>query len=65
MDFNDQTFLIDQLRKGNERAYVFLLNKYHRRLYAYALTLIQDRALAKDIVQNVFLRIWEYRKKTR
>ncbi len=63
MGFEDQTFLIDQLKKGKEEAYMFLLDRYQRRLYAYALTLIKDRALAKDIVQNVFIRTWQYRKK--
>ena len=63
MNFEDQTFLIGQLKKGKEKAYVFLLDKYQTRLYAYALTLINDRALAKDIVQNVFLRTWRFREK--
>ena len=63
MNFEDQTFLIGQLKKGKEKAYVFLLDKYQTRLYAYALTLINDRALAKDIVQNVFLRTWQFRGK--
>lgn len=63
MCFDDRTFLMDQLKKGKERAYVYLLDKYHRRLYAYALTLIRDRTLANDIVQNVFLRTWQFRKK--
>ncbi|HDZ15322.1 hypothetical protein LCGC14_0719620 [marine sediment metagenome] len=63
MNFENETFLIGQLKKGREEAYVFLLEKYQRRLYAYALTLIKDRALAKDITQNVFLRTWQFREK--
>lgn len=42
---------------------MFLLDTYHRRLYAYAITLVDDRALAQDIVQNVFLKTWKFRKK--
>lgn len=42
---------------------MFLLDYYHRRLYAYALTLVDDKALAQDIIQNVFLKTWQFRKK--
>jgi len=63
MDLIENKVLIERLRKGDEKAYMFLLDKYHRRLYAYALTLINDHALAQDIVQNVFLKTWQFRKK--
>ncbi|WP_291865538.1 sigma-70 family RNA polymerase sigma factor [Maribacter sp.] len=63
MNFNHNSTLIKSLKKGDEKAYTFLLQKYHRGLQAYALTLVNDQALAKDIVQNVFLKTWEFRKK--
>ncbi len=63
MSFNDNASLIENLVNGNEKAYMFLLETYHRRLHAYALTLINDQALAQDIVQNVFLKTWKSRKK--
>jgi len=63
MDLNDNIVLIDSLKRGEEKAYTFLLDKYHRRLNAYALSLIGDPAMAADIVQNVFLKTWQFRKK--
>ena len=63
MDFNDNRILIENLIEGREKAYIFLLNKYHRHLYGYALTLIHDQAMAQDIVQNVFLKTWKHRKR--
>ena len=63
MDFSDNRVLIGNLIKGEEKAYIYLLNTYHRQLYAYALTLIHDQALAEDIVQNVFFKTWKNRKK--
>jgi RNA polymerase sigma-70 factor (ECF subfamily) len=63
MDFSDNEYLITNLKSGEERAYVYLLDHYHRRLFAYALSLINDSALAKDIVQSTFLKTWQYRKK--
>lgn len=63
MDFEDNISLIQALSQGKEEAYNYLLSKYHRRLYAYALTLINDHALAEDIVQNVFISVWKFRKR--
>lgn len=63
MNFNNNRILIKKLIAGNEKAYELLLNKFHRQLYAYALTLVQDQASAQDIVQNVFLKTWKSRKK--
>ncbi|ASV32694.1 RNA polymerase sigma-70 factor [Maribacter cobaltidurans] len=63
MDFTDNKVLIENLILGEEKAYIFLLNTYHRQLNAYALTLVHDSAMAQDIVQNVFLKTWKSRKK--
>ena len=61
--FNDQSLLIEGLKKGNEEAYVYLVENYHNRLCAYANSLMRDDLLAEDIVQNVFVQIWEKRNK--
>ncbi len=63
MDFKNDAFLVKSLKEGREDAYLFLLNHYDRKLYAYALSLIDDHAIAQDILQNVFLKIWQNRKK--
>jgi RNA polymerase sigma-70 factor (ECF subfamily) len=63
MNFNDNDALIENLIIGNEKAYMFLLETYHKRLHAYAITLVNDQAQAQDIVQNVFLKTWKSRKK--
>lgn len=63
MDFNDNSILVQSLIEGEEKAYKFLLNKFHRKLHAYALTLVNDHSMAQDIVQNVFLKTWKSRLK--
>ena len=63
MNLEDNQVLIEALKKGKERAYMFLLDKYHRKLHAYAFSLINDHAQAQDIVQNVLLNTWQSRKK--
>lgn len=61
MDLTDNTVLVELLKKGEEKAYLYLLKTYHRRLNAYALSLVGDHAMAQDIVQNVFLKTWKFR----
>ena len=61
--FKNNNFLIEQLIKGEEDAYVFLVNAFNKKLFVYALSLTKDHAMSKDIVQNVFLRTWEFRQK--
>jgi RNA polymerase sigma-70 factor (ECF subfamily) len=63
MKMADNALLLKRLQKGDEKAYVSLVDMYNRRLFGYALTLTNDHALAEDILQNVFLRTWEKRKK--
>ena len=62
-DFEDDTFLLLGLKNGNEVAYSHLIDRYYRSLFIYALNLSNDRYLAEDIVQNVYLKTWEKRKK--
>ena len=51
------------LKSGDESAFTELINKYNRRLFAYAIRLSGDYSLAKDIVQDVFLKTYEFRKR--
>lgn len=63
MDTEENRRLIKKLISGEEKAYIFLLEKYHQQLNAYAVTLTHDQSTAQDIVQNVFLKTWKSRKK--
>lgn len=63
MIYNDENLLIEALKKGEEKAFVYVVETYNKPLYAYALTLAKDEAMAQDILQNVFLKAWEMRTK--
>ncbi|MEZ4970212.1 MAG: RNA polymerase sigma-70 factor [Flavobacteriaceae bacterium] len=62
-DFKNQSTLIEGLKKGNESAYEYLVEHYHNGLCVYAYSLIRDDLMAEDIVQNVFVQVWEKRHK--
>ncbi|WP_247716581.1 RNA polymerase sigma factor [Sinomicrobium weinanense] len=42
---------------------MYLVDKYHQRLYSYCQVLGNDHSTSEDIVQNVFIRTWHFRKK--
>lgn len=39
-----------------------IFRKYHHPLYLYTLKFVEDKSDAQDIVQNVFLSVWENKK---
>lgn len=63
MEYKDNFELIKALNEGKEKAYEYLVDTYGSRMYAYAITLVKNPSLAKDIVQNVFLNTWRFRKR--
>ena len=63
MNSDSKKEFISLLKKGDESAFTELINTYNRRLFAYAISLSGDYSLAKDIVQNVFVKTFEYRKR--
>ncbi|MDO6605196.1 RNA polymerase sigma factor [Arenibacter palladensis] len=64
-DFSINSILIDQLEKGNEKAFSFLVENYNHRLCVYANSLVNDPVKSQDIVQNVFIKTWEKRETLR
>lgn len=60
MNYSDY-FCVKCLIEGDEEAFLALYNKYHRKIYTTALKMIQSEDMAKDITQNVFIKIWETR----
>jgi len=56
-----EKLLID-LKKGNEEAFTLIFNVYFLRLCRFALTYVIDESTAKNIVQDVFIKLWETRQ---
>lgn len=63
MNNHNVDLFVNRLQKGDKKAFVELIDKYNQRLYGYALSLTNDHTQAQDILQNVFLKTWEKRKK--
>jgi len=49
---------MEQVRARNVDAFEALYDAYHRLVYGIALRVLSDPALAEDVTQTVFLKIW-------
>lgn len=61
--FLNNAVLIESLKKGETKAYTYLVDNYHHKLCVYAFSLTNDHDDAEDIIQNVFIRTWKKREK--
>jgi RNA polymerase sigma-70 factor (ECF subfamily) len=59
----DEPELIQQIRTGDELAFEKLFRLYYERLCRYANQLVKDGSLSEELVQEVFVTIWENREK--
>jgi RNA polymerase sigma-70 factor (ECF subfamily) len=53
--------LIDQLQNGNKNAFKMLFDKYGTRLYQFSLKYLRDKEDTEDLLNEVFMKIWENR----
>lgn len=54
--------LIDQIKKGNRLAFNALYLRYWEGLYRFAYGILGDEDQAKDILQDIFFAIWRNRE---
>jgi len=53
----------DLFRKGNGRAFKYFYDLYHRSVYVYVFNLIHSGAVAEEIIDDVFVLLWNDRDK--
>lgn len=54
--------LVRQLKAGDAAAFDKLFDMYGQKLYGFALRYLKSQAEAEELVQEVFIKIWENRK---
>lgn len=57
----DEKYLLRQIAEGEEPAFRKLFELYKERLYIFALGLTHSKVDAEEIVQDIFLKLWENR----
>ncbi|MDD4415680.1 MAG: RNA polymerase sigma-70 factor [Proteiniphilum sp.] len=58
----DEKLLLKKLRQGDEKAFTSLFRKYYRDLVMFAGSYLLERDVCEDIVQTVFVNVWDKRK---
>ena len=51
--------ILRKAQRGDERAFSIIVRSYETPVFNYVLRLIGDRALAEDLTQEVFLRVYQ------
>lgn len=59
--FNEKELLL-QVRNGDKKAFELLYSSFYGILYLHAFQKLKDREIAKDIVHDLFLTIWQNRE---
>lgn len=55
--------LIKLLKKGNIHAFNEIYKIYSNQIYFFSVKLLHNPQIAEEIVQDVFLKLWEYKEK--
>ena len=58
----DEKELILQVSAGSEHSFAELFNRYKNKLYSFIVSLSGSNQLAEDVVQDVFLKVWQKRE---
>jgi RNA polymerase sigma-70 factor (family 1) len=58
---SNEAFLISEFRRGKTRAFEQIFVKYHGALCYFAQEFVQDQEAAKDLVSEVFIKLWALR----
>ena len=59
---NNGDRLFESIRQGDIGAYEMLFIKYYLSMCMIARRIVEDEDVAKDLVQEIFIRLWEKRK---
>lgn len=67
MEKNDQFFgpsllpLLQEVAAGNQSAFKLIYSSFYKRLYQFAFAIVKTKEAAEEIVEDVFVKIWQQR----
>ncbi len=59
--FDDETNWVKQIKEGDSDTFESLFNKYCQSLINFSRRIVNDTETAENIIQDVFLKVWENR----
>lgn len=64
MDRQEEHILFEKIKADDEKAFERLFRHYYPHLCLYATQILKNPSAAEEIVQELFVRLWERRKET-
>ncbi len=61
----EDNILVIRLRNDNENAFKELFNRYCKKLFNFSLRYLHNKEESEELVQIVFINLWEHRKSLR
>lgn len=58
---NEESIFLSRFKNGDPKAFAYFFDFYWEELYTIAYRHVRDEALSKDIVQEMFIHLWERR----
>ncbi|UBZ14989.1 RNA polymerase sigma-70 factor [Flagellimonas marinaquae] len=55
-------FILNALKKGDKKVFEKLYSSYYQKLCSFLLSYCQDHEIIEDVVQDVFLNLWDKRR---
>lgn len=65
LSFGLEKEILQLIKQGNENAFRTIFNSYYPKLLAFSKEYVKDQEVAKNLVQESFLKLWENRFKLR
>ncbi len=62
-DSHIDVFNLLLLKEGDTKTYRTIFEAYNKRLYSFSLKIVENAFAAEEIVENVFLKLWQKRHK--
>jgi RNA polymerase sigma-70 factor, ECF subfamily len=59
---DNQQFILNELQKGNERAFDFVFKEYYANLSRFSFSFVKEQDIAEELVQEVYLKLWKKRE---
>lgn len=56
--FYDEAEILARIAQGDQRAFELIYQKYHARIYHFALGYLKNEMDAEEVVQEIFLKLW-------
>lgn len=63
MTDSHEQYILLRLAKGDKEAFAAVFDKYYGKVFTFVRSMVRQRAVAEDITQDLFVKLWEKRRR--